>query len=208
MHTIEPMLLSGDIPEALLEVALDQSDVAWDIETSGLDWMSDHLATCQLAIANEIVLVQLAREEVPQNLSRLLASSTTRKVFHHAPFDLRFMSYQWHVRPTNVACTKIAAKITTPGQSHDAYSLRSTLRTNLGIEIDKTERMSDWGRIDLSLDQKMYAARDVAYLVELLRVLESRALSQGTARLLSQSFQYLPTRVELDLMGVQDVFSY
>lgn len=208
MRQLEPVVLAGDITDALLNRALDQSDVAWDIETSGLDWRSDHLATCQLAIAEETVLVQLGRDETPRNLRRLLEAEGTRKVFHHAPFDLRFMSYQWTAQPANIACTKIAAKITTPGLPHDAYSLKAVLRANLGIEIDKTERLSNWASENLSRDQKIYAAKDVAYLLELLCLLESRARERGSAQLLASSFEYLPTRTALDLIGVEDVYAY
>mgnify|MGYP006194651211 CR=1 FL=1 len=34
-----------------------------------------------------------------------------QKVFHHAPFDLRFMVAQWNVTPRNIACTKVASKM-------------------------------------------------------------------------------------------------
>lgn len=208
MRAIKPFVASGDISDTFLERARSQTEVAWDIETGGLDWRSDQLATCQLAVADEIVLVRLGTDDQPRNLRLLLEDTTTRKVFHHAPFDLRFMTYQWGARPANIGCTKIAAKVTSPGLPHDAYSLQSTLRTNLGIELDKTERLSDWASQDLSPSQLVYAASDVAYLSELIAILEKRADDRGVGSQLSESFRYLPTRVQLDIRGAGDVFSY
>ena len=37
----------------------------------------------------------------------LLATPSVRKVFHHAPFDLRFLTGRWRATPRNVACTKV-----------------------------------------------------------------------------------------------------
>ncbi|MDN3496781.1 ribonuclease D [Planococcus sp. APC 4015] len=208
MQTMEPVVVMDDISGAVLGRALQEPEVAWDIETTGLNWRSDHLATCQLAIADEVVLVQLERGNVPKNLRSLLLADGTRKVFHHAPFDLRFMSFQWHVRPVNVACTKIAAKIVRPNLPREEYSLKETLAANLGVHIDKSERLSDWSQVTLSASQRAYAASDVAYLSRLLSVLEERAATTGKSHMLSESFAYLPTRVELDLLGAEDVFSY
>ncbi|MGH1526501.1 hypothetical protein ACRAWC_21795 [Leifsonia sp. L25] len=70
----------------------------WDIETTGLDWRSATIETCQLSFAGEVFVVQLLGNQHPDNLSRLLAAPKVTKLFHHAPFDVRFMTAHWAVR--------------------------------------------------------------------------------------------------------------
>jgi ribonuclease D len=197
-----------DISDRLFQKALLHGRVACDIETSGLDWNVDDIATCQVEVDGEVALVQLDPTDRPSNISKLMESSRVRKVFHHAPFDLRFMVSKWGISPVNVACTKIAAKIVRPGLSGDAYSLKSSLRTYLNVEIDKSPRMSNWSEAKLSAEQVEYAIGDVLYLNKLLSILEARAEMLGVARLVKASYAYLPARVELDMRGPQDVFTY
>lgn len=201
-------LRRGDLDAAWLTMARAAGRVAWDIETSGLEWRSDKIGTCQIGVGSDIAVIQLDPGAVPANLRALLADPGVTKVFHHAPFDLRFMAHSWAVRPAAVACTKIAAKIVSPGREPEAYSLRSVLREYLGVEIDKSMQVSDWSRAELSGAQLDYAANDVRYLVELLGVLTARARREGVTALVEASYGYLPVRVALDVRGSGDVFAY
>src|SRR5688572_3027489 len=109
MITVEPRLYRGDVDEVVLERARARGVVAWDIETTGLDWRSDDIRTCQLAVGDDISIVQVGNWGVPDNLRSLLQDAAVLKVFHHAPFDLRFMTHHWKADAVNVACTKIAS---------------------------------------------------------------------------------------------------
>ena len=198
-----------DVDEDWLHQTRDAGSVAWDIETTGLDWAASRVATCQLATRDRVALVQLRGRQIPKHLSQLLADAGVTKVFHHAPFDLRFMAHAWAVRPVNVACTKVAAKIVEPGLLEPkAYSLQSLLRRHLGVQIDKGQQVSDWTNPNLSDAQVRYAVNDVTHLEPLLEVLLACAANQGTSELVSASYAYLPTRVQLDLSGAGDVFLY
>lgn len=208
MITGEPTLYRGDIDQEMADRARAHGLVAWDIETTGLDWSQDRIGTCQLAVAGDIAVVQLEGWEVPDRLRSLLEDPSVVKIFHHAPFDLRFMAHHWKADPTNIACTKIASKILDPGLDSRAHSLKPVLERYLGVVIDKGEQRSDWVRESLSDAQVAYAATDVQYLAELYELMVRRAVGVDVAPLLRASYDYLPTRVKLDLMGVGDVFDY
>ncbi|WNV77832.1 ribonuclease D [Geodermatophilus sp. DSM 44513] len=205
---MEPRLYQGDIDQDFFDRARAEGRVAWDIETTGLDWATDRIGTCQLAVAGEIAVVQLGEWGAPDRLRSLLEDPIMVKVFHHAPFDLRFMAHHWKADPANVACTKIASKILDPGLDPRAHSLKPVLERYLGVVIDKAEQRSDWVRGALSNAQVAYAARDVQYLAELHDLMERRAVGVDVAPLLRASYDYLPTRVKLDLMGAEDVYAY
>lgn len=197
-----------DLSPEWLARAKEAGRVAWDVETSGLDFRRDEVHTCQIGLGDEIAVVQLERGAEPRNLRALLADPAVLKVFHHAPFDLRFMAHKWDVRPASVACTKIAAKILWPGREPKAYSLQPLLEEILGVRIDKSLQVSDWSREILSTGQMDYAANDVRYLLELFDALTAEARALGVADLMDASFAYLPARVMLDLSGAGDVYLY
>lgn len=198
----------GDLSDSEVDNARRVGLVAWDIETSGLEWKKDRIATCQVFVPNcDAYVVQLnATVEVPPNLRCLLTDSHVLKIFHHAMFDLRFMASHWNLCPSNVACTKIASKLLDPIETD--HSLQRILQKHLNVRIDKESRVSDWLNDDLSKEQLEYAASDVIYLPRLFALLKERLESCNRWELATKSFEFLPTRVQLDLLGAGDVFSY
>lgn len=200
-------VVRGDISEDDLKNATEAIAVGWDIETSGLDWRIDSIGTCQIATPDRIVIV-IPSEVAPKRLLGLLADSSVLKVFHHAPFDLRFMVHRWKTTPQNVACTKIAVKILCPGLERGEYSLKPVLKRFLSVDISKEQQASNWLSEHLSAGQLNYAAIDVKHLVALHDVLVGLCATSGLERELVESWMYLPTRVALDIRGSGDVFSY
>lgn len=208
MTTVEPYLHRGDVDQAVVDRARATGRIGWDIETTGLDWRKDKIGTCQLAIAGQVAVIQLEDWVVPDHLRELLQDSAILKIFHHAPFDLRFMTHHWKTEPANVACTKIASKILNPAAPHPDHSLKPVLERYLGVVIDKGQQLSDWSRTSLSEAQVAYAAADVQHLSDLYDCLMGEADRADVASLISASYRYLPTRVSLDLLGPADVFAY
>lgn len=206
----------------MLRVALDHGDlsesnemairkglcVAWDIETTGLDWSSDKIATCQLHSETTGTVLVRGIFDVPQRLRGLLTDPTVFKVFHHAPFDLRFMATHWNARPTQVACTKVASRLLNPGLPSEEHSLKPLLARHLGIEIDKSERLSNWMASELTTRQLAYAAADVEHLLPLLSVLDKELRSKCLDEIYRSCCDFLPTRVALEIGRWPDVFAY
>src|SRR5215212_9043105 len=142
-RTAELTLAHGDLTDAEYAELSVARQIAWDVETDGLDWRNDAIRLCQLYSDSGTVALVRIGDETPARLMRLLSDAGIRKVFHHAMFDLRFMSHQWQVQPRNIACTKIAGKLLLRDQS-EAQRLENLLRRFLGITIDKSEQRSNW----------------------------------------------------------------
>lgn len=202
-------VVAGDVSEAFVKTAYDALVVAVDIETTGLDWANDIIASVQVAIPSgltEIVRID-TMQIVPNRLVELLTSVEVLKIFHHAMFDLRFIRHTWSIRPVNVACTKVAAKLRHPAKLV-GHSLVDLLAHYLGVEIDKSEQQSDWKAPELSAGQVDYAANDVRYLVPLLYALLSDLRRANLEELTLRCFDHIPARVELEVRGFADVFTY
>ncbi len=207
MGNPEVVVRRGDISASLDSAMRTVGIAAWDIETDGLHFASDKLRTCQIFVPDHgVEIVQLIEGAVPHRLADALASERVFKLFHHAPFDLRFMRYRWGVRPRNVGCTKVMSKILEPDRA--SHSLAPLARVYLGVELDKGQRLSDWSKETLTASQLAYAANDVVHLIDLYLHMRKEAMNLGVVDLIEQSFAYLPVRVETDLLGAGDVFAY
>jgi len=195
----------GDISPEYFNLVYHDKIVSVDLETSGLDWSKDKIAICQLHSHRAGVAVVKIDQKAPALISDLISSRTIKKIFHFAVFDLRFMYKHWQVRSNNIVCTKIASKII---DSSGEHSLQGLLRSYLGIYIDKSARLSNWFATELSDEQINYAVRDVIYLADLYKCLSKAIKNHGSEKLLRQANRFIPVQVELDVMGVSDVFEY
>jgi ribonuclease D len=203
------MLFEGDLPAALAEEMAEAELVAWDTETTGLDWRTDRLALCQLHAPDVGTALVRVNEVRPVQLLRVLSSSAVRKVFHHAPFDLRFMRAAWGGEANNIMCTKIASKLLAPGAPNSEHSLAALLQRHLGVTLEKgAERVSDWLAPELSGRQLAYAAKDVEFLVPLLERLLALLDEANRAALYGRCCEFLPDQVEISSLGLDDVFAY
>ena len=196
-----------DLPLSALAAARAAGVVAWDCETSGLDWRRERLATCQVYIPNDAVyLVRVHDVERPPVLRRLLTDPAIIKLFHHAMFDLRFMAWHWRTRLANIACTRMASKILEPERTK--HGLGTLLRDHLGISIPKGMATSDWFAHGLTAPQVTYAVNDVLYLPDLYATLTQQLFEVNRHDMAIAAFAHIPARVQLDLIGAGDVFVF
>ena len=196
----------GDLP-----AGLDLGDtIAVDSETMGLQGARDRLCVVQLSAGDgNAHLVQLPQGDyAAPNLRRLLADPGRLKLFHYARFDIGVLRRYLQVDCRPVYCTKIASRLARTYT--DRHGLKDLVRELLGIELDKAEQSSDWGADTLTATQQAYAARDVLYLHELRARLDLMLLREGRMQLAQACFEFLPTRVALDLAGWpdQDLFAH
>jgi ribonuclease D len=204
---LEPIILENDISRGIFDQIRNGQLVAWDLETTGLDWKRDRIALCQLYLpTKEVFLIRVSDKEPPY-LRQLLESNEVHKVFHHAAFDLRFMCREWSAVASNVVCTKIASKILDPAERD--HSLQALLNRHLNLRVEKSAvRTSDWFSKQMTIQQIAYAIEDVAHLFDLMDVLKSRLETVHKWQLAQECFAFLPAEVKLQVMGYDSVFSY
>jgi ribonuclease D len=201
------LLVRSDISAHLHDQLSRAPYIAWDIETSGLDWKRDKIALCQLHTEQVPVTIVRINGRIPERLRDLLENPAVTKVFHHAMFDVRFMAHRWHARPQNIVCTKIAAKLLFPGETAE-QKLQSLVARFLGITLDKSEQRSNWLARSYTDAQLSYAAGDVVHLRDLFEKL-MHELDQRSLRALAEDcFAHIPARVELELGNFGDVYQY
>lgn len=197
-----------DLDEGLAQRLAGTGRISCDIETSGLNPRSDRIGTVQVhASGVGSAIIQVGNDR-PTRLCRLIENDRVLTVFHHAMFDLRFMSAHWGVVPRNVACTKIASKLLAPRAANEEHSLQYLVQSRLGVPLSKAQRRSDWLADELTPDQLRYATADVEYLLPLLGSLEADLRLAHLYELYMDCLSFIPSRVVLELGGWPDVFSY
>ncbi|MBI1385412.1 MAG: ribonuclease D [Rhizobiales bacterium] len=184
--------------------------VAIDTETMGLVPARDRLCLVQLSGGDgRAIAVQIARgqSEAPR-LAALLADPSITKIFHFARFDMAILYRTFGVMPAPVYCTKIASRLARTYT--DRHGLKDLARELLDVDMSKVQQSSDWGRDDLSDEQRAYAATDVLHLHALRERLDAMLEREQRAALAEACFGFLATRVELDLAGWpgEDIFAH
>lgn len=184
--------------------------VAVDTETLGLNNFRDKLCLVQLSSGDgNAHLVQLDRESYDApNLKKLFCDKNVVKIFHYARFDVAVLKHYLKIDVTPVYCTKIASKLVRTYT--DSHGLKDLCLELINKKISKQQQSSDWGSAELSKDQIQYAAADVLYLHEIKEKLDEMLEREGRSQLAQDCFNFLPTRVQLDLAGWidYDIFSH
>jgi ribonuclease D len=196
----------GDLPEGLEFGAV----VAIDTEAMGLNPHRDRLCLVQLSAGDgnaHLVQFEAGAYGAPR-LKALLADPAVLKLFHFARFDLAVLYQYLGVMAGPVYCTKIASRIARTFT--DKHGLRDLCKDVLGVDLSKQQQSSDWGATALTDEQLRYAASDVLHLHVLRERLDSMLMREGRMDLARASFEFLPTRVRLDLAGwaEQDIFAH
>tara|TARA_Y100000813_G_scaffold162077_1_gene122656 strand:- start:761 stop:1399 length:639 start_codon:yes stop_codon:yes gene_type:complete len=195
------LLHKGDLPDGLTFTG----SVAVDSETQGLNLSRDRLCVVQLSAGDGVChLVQIAAGQADApNLRALMEDPAVVKIFHYARFDIAALKRWLNIDCAPVYCTKIASKLVRTYT--DGHGLKDVVRELAGVELDKQQQSSDWARADLSPAQQGYAANDVLYLHRVRAALDEMIAREGRQDLLQACFDFLPTRVALDLGGWGEV---
>ena len=202
-----------------MSITLHQSDlpdgldwgasVAVDSETMGLKPARDRLCLVQLSSGDgNAHLVQLKPGDTAPNLVALMTDPSVVKIFHFARFDMAILQATFGIDVSPVYCTKIASRLTRTYT--DRHGLKDLCRELAGVDLSKQQQSSDWGADELSEAQLNYAASDVLYLHTLKEKLDAMLARTERAELAQSCFDFLPTRIKLDLAGWpdEDIFSH
>lgn len=199
-------LHKGDLPG--LDAYARQ--VAIDTETMGLQPGRDRLCVVQLSAGDgtaDVVQIAPGQREAP-NLVKLIGDPDVLKIFHFARFDMAMLKAAFGIMTGPVYCTKIVSRLTRTYT--DRHGLKDLTRELLNIDLSKQQQSSDWGAETLSDAQIEYAASDVLHLHDLKRHLDRMVRREERETLAQACFDFLPTRVDLDLAGwpETDIFAH
>jgi ribonuclease D len=171
---VEPLWI--DETRALAELVRTLSDepyYALDTEFHGERSYWPHLALVQIAWPGGIALVDpIAADPAP--LGDLLAGPGCM-VAHAADQDLSILERACGCTPSQLFDTQVAAGFIGMGSP----SLAATVEKLLAARLTKGDRLTDWTRRPLRVEQRAYATADVEYLLTLHDELVRRLDAMG-----------------------------
>jgi|TARA_B100000287_G_scaffold288153_1_gene271548 ribonuclease D len=202
---IKVYLHKNDLPDSLKL----PKEIAVDTETTGLNLSRDRLCLVQIGFNNKechavkFDIEYLKKQKIPKNIVNLFTNQEIQKIFHFARFDLSVIKKFFNVHCNNVFCTKIASKLVRTYT--DKHGLKDLCKELLEKDLNKTQQSSDWSTENLSSNQIKYAINDVIHLFELKKILTSMLKREDRFEISKKLFNFLSSRIELDLMGWNDI---
>ena len=141
------------------------------------------LALVQMAIGDDILLIDPLAPGIAEALRPLLADGSVLKVMHSASEDLVALSHDCGVLPAPLFDTQIAAALCGIG---GGMGYQKLVQEITGVALAKGETRSDWLRRPLSESQLEYAADDVVHLGAIYHELDARLRALGRREWLDQ----------------------
>jgi ribonuclease D len=151
------------------------------------------LAVIQLAVPGRVGVIDAMAVDL--RYLRRLVDGPSVAVTHAGGQDLEIMERACGARPSRVFDTQIAAGFLGYGSA----SLARLVTEFLGRRMDKSPQLSDWFQRPLAVEQIAYAEADVAHLLELRAVLETRLADLGRLEWANEECERLGTPRSPDL---------
>ena len=181
------LVTDNDRLVALLERLAGRDRYAVDTEFHRERTYFPQVAVLQFADVDGVVLVDALAVDL-RPLADLLNGPGTA-VMHAARQDLEVMERVCGTVPSHLVDTQLLAGFlgyTTP-------SLSNLLERELGVELPKADRLTDWMKRPLGEAQLTYAASDVTYLLELHDRLAARAEQRGRSQWVADACEEMRT---------------
>ena len=150
--------------------------VALDTEFVRETTFRARLGLVQVAVADEVALIDAVRIRDLSPLAAIVSHPHTRKILHSCSEDLPGLRRATGRSLAPLFDTQIAAAFAGLGVGLSYGALVAAL---FQVVLEKGETRTDWTRRPLSPEQLRYAADDVDYLPEVAAELERRLVSLG-----------------------------
>jgi ribonuclease D len=172
---------------------LGRSDrFAIDTEFVGERTYVPRLEVIQVATASHCAVVDCQSATQLEPFFDLLLDRKIEKVFHAGQQDMEMFAGLCASVPGPIFDTQVAAAMLGYGEQPGYATLVERL---LGVQVAKTETLSDWSRRPLTCAQLAYAVDDVRYLLPLHEALRKRLLAKGREAWASEEFRRIEASV-------------
>jgi ribonuclease D len=161
--------------DELVAVLEEQPAIAVDTESNSFFAYRPRVCLLQVSIPGRDALVDPLADLDLAGLGAVLGAANRRVVLHAAENDVIALKHEFGWTLPGLFDTQVASFVL----GLKPYSLAGILEARFGVELDKSEQRSDWGRRPLTEKQLAYAADDTHYLLELADELSERAQEAG-----------------------------
>lgn len=137
--------------------------LAFDTEFIRRNTYFPKLALLQLASDSTVALIDPLQITHWQPLLDILSNENITKLMHACWEDLEVCHYSLNVLPKNIVDTQLAAAFAGYDWGMGYHRMVSNI---LGVDLNKTETLTNWLQRPLTEKQMQYAVEDVTYLLQ------------------------------------------
>jgi DNA polymerase-1 len=134
-------------------------------------------------------------------LRQLLTAPKPIKIAHNAKFDVKWICHHLGVDINGIFDTLLASQLIAAGDTDRRHNLAEVANFFLGVELDKSEQVSDWSAEELSQSQIQYAAKDAAIMVALREKVVERLVQDGLVKTAKLEFDCVVPIAQMELNG-------
>ena len=184
--------------------------LGFDTETTELDPYQGIVRLVQLSDGKDTSVIDLKAfadkgdvKTMPElePLRRLLAAPKPIKVAHNAKFDAKWIKHYLGVDTNGIFDTLLASQLIAAGDQDRRHNLAEVASYFLGVELDKSEQVSDWNAPELSQSQIEYAAKDAAIMVALREKIVERLKQDELVKVAKLEFDCVMPVAAMELNG-------
>ncbi len=184
--------------------------LGFDTETTDLDPYQGNIRLVQFSNGKNTYVIDLkpfadrgdlrTMDELAP-LRELLAAPKPIKIAHNAKFDAKWVRHHLGTDVGGIFDTLLASQLIAAGDQDRRHNLAEVVNFFLGVELDKSEQVSDWSADELSPSQVQYAAKDAAIMVALREKVVERLKQDNLIQVAKLEFDCVMPIAAMELNG-------
>jgi DNA polymerase I len=184
--------------------------LGFDTETTELDPYEGNIRLVQLSNGRDTKVIDLKYfaekgdlKTLPDlaPLRELLSAPKPIKIAHNAKFDAKWVCHHLGTDIGGIFDTLLASQLIAAGDQDRRHNLAEVANFFLGIEVDKSEQVSDWNAPELTDSQIQYAAKDAAIMVGLREKIVERLKQDGLVKAAKLEFDCVMPIAQMEING-------
>jgi DNA polymerase-1 len=184
--------------------------LGFDTETTELDPYDGNIRLVQFSNGKNTYVIDLKPfadkgdiKQMPElaPLRDLLSAPKPIKIAHNAKFDAKWICHHLGVDVNGIFDTLLASQLIAAGDQDRRHNLAEVANFFLGVELDKSEQVSDWSAAELTPSQIQYAAKDAMIMVGLREKVVERLVQDGLVKAAKLEFDCVVPIAQMELNG-------
>lgn len=169
---------------ALTYLIKQEPMIALDTESNSMHAYRERICLIQVSTRDNDYIIDPLSIDRMDALGEVLADPRILKVFHAAEYDLLCLRRDFAYPITNLFDTMIAARIC----GIRSVGLNNLLMQFLGVQLDKSHQLDNWGQRPLAEESLRYAQLDTHYLLDLRDILQAELEQRGHIEEAAEAF--------------------
>jgi len=188
----------------LKDKLVNEFELGFDIETTGLDWITDKITLIQISTregkAYLLDVIGLKDDEVAYLLHFI---KDKKLIGHNIKFDMKFIKQKYGYMFENVHDTMITEAILFAGIRKPYYTLYDLVKKYCDVSLDKDVRNEFIGNEIITYDMLVYAAEDVIYLLQVYEKQLERIKNHSLDKILDLECKLIPVVASMEMTGIR-----